>query len=164
MGDRQERLIDASREYAKKHGFNSFMEYMAALYGLAAYESDLAKHTENGLQSQVMTVIDALRDKMGGGSGEDAIRFWEISVIARRFDGEGADSYLNLPYHEYLKTPHWQAVKAYAQFRADYRCQLCNAAGPLDVHHRTYERKGREDYRDVIALCRDCHSNFHGKG
>lgn len=25
------------------------------------------------------------------------------------------------------------------------------------------ERGSAEDYRDVIALCRDCHGKFHGK-
>jgi 5-methylcytosine-specific restriction endonuclease McrA len=32
---------------------------------------------------------------------------------------------------------------------------------PLDVHHRTYERRGAEKAEDVIVLCRRCHELFH---
>jgi hypothetical protein len=33
----------------------------------------------------------------------------------------------------------------------------------LDVHHRTYERVGQEQLRDLIVLCRTCHSRYHDK-
>lgn len=69
-----------------------------------------------------------------------------------------------MPYAEYLQTPHWQEVRKKALRRAGGRCQLCNKNGTvLDVHHRTYERRGQEYAADVIVLCRDCHSKFHGE-
>ena len=42
------------------------------------------------------------------------------------------------------------------------RCRFCERhtdhAGPMDVHHVTYERFGFEEDRDGILLCRDkCH-------
>jgi hypothetical protein len=66
-----------------------------------------------------------------------------------------------MPYAAYLRTEHWQTVRKAAIKRADGRCQLCNASASLDVHHRTYERRGCERDNDVIALCRDCHDLFH---
>lgn len=69
-----------------------------------------------------------------------------------------------MPYEDYLKTPEWQAIRNVTIERANYRCQVCNAAGPLDVHHRTYERRGQEQPGDVIALCRQCHELFHASG
>jgi hypothetical protein len=66
-----------------------------------------------------------------------------------------------MPYSDYLQTPEWQEVRKAALERANYRCQVCNAAVPLDVHHRTYERRGHEHANDVIALCRECHEVFH---
>lgn len=82
------------------------------------------------------------------------------------FNGEitNKDTINLLPYKDYLKSAHWQGIREYALLRADYRCQICNSPDSLEVHHRTYERKGREDYRDVIALCHKCHAKFHGKG
>lgn len=68
-----------------------------------------------------------------------------------------------LPYAEYLKTEHWQSLRKKALKKASYRCQLCNAKVPLDVHHRTYERLGQEYLADVIVLCRECHRKFHDK-
>lgn len=72
-------------------------------------------------------------------------------------------TYKSMPYQEYLKTEHWQDIRKSALKRSRYRCQLCNSGGMLDVHHRTYERRGEELSSDVIVLCRACHSKFHGK-
>lgn len=67
-----------------------------------------------------------------------------------------------MSYAEYLQTDHWQSIRAAALRRARWRCQLCNRATSLDVHHRTYERRGCELLSDVIALCRPCHATHHG--
>lgn len=69
-----------------------------------------------------------------------------------------------MPYNEYLLTPEWQEKRAYMLKRARYRCQLCNESKPLNVHHRTYERRGHEDYADLIVLCGDCHKLYHFHG
>lgn len=66
-----------------------------------------------------------------------------------------------LPYAEYLKTAHWQRVRELALGRADQQCELCSGTEALEVHHRTYERLGFERPGDVIALCHDCHRDFH---
>jgi 5-methylcytosine-specific restriction endonuclease McrA len=69
-----------------------------------------------------------------------------------------------LPYHEYLQTPHWIKLRDEHLKRSKYRCQICNKSGKLNVHHRTYERKGEEDYNDLVTLCEDCHILFHNQG
>ena len=65
---------------------------------------------------------------------------------------------------EYLQSRHWKRKRAAAVAYAGHRCQVCNAAGRLDVHHRTYDNLGREPGNDLTVLCRNCHSTFHGKG
>lgn len=67
-------------------------------------------------------------------------------------------------YADYLRTTHWKKVRDAAVKRANHRCQLCYSNGPLEVHHRTYLRRGRERSSDVIALCDDCHEIFHREG
>ncbi len=64
-------------------------------------------------------------------------------------------------YREYLQTDEWRARADAAKERAGNRCQLCNAAGPLEAHHRTYERRGKELPEDLVALCHDCHTGHH---
>lgn len=67
-----------------------------------------------------------------------------------------------MPYREYLLTPEWQERRAKHLKSAGYRCQLCNAGNKrLDVHHRTYDRRGQEYYKDLIVLCGTCHEIFH---
>lgn len=66
-----------------------------------------------------------------------------------------------MPYADYLKTPEWQERRATHLKRAHFKCQVCNSGGVLDVHHRTYERRGQENYNDLIVLCRSCHGKFH---
>lgn len=61
----------------------------------------------------------------------------------------------------YLKSAHWAKVRSAALAYADHRCQVCNGRTQLDVHHRTYERLGREKPSDVTVLCRRCHETHH---
>ena len=66
-----------------------------------------------------------------------------------------------MKYMDYLNTEHWQKVRKDALKRSNYSCQLCNSKDSLNVHHRTYERKGEELPSDVIVLCQFCHKKFH---
>lgn len=71
------------------------------------------------------------------------------------------DSLPTMPYKEYLQTEHWKETRKGALKRAGYKCQLCNSDLMLQVHHRTYERRGNEQARDLIVLCQRCHKDFH---
>ena len=67
-----------------------------------------------------------------------------------------------MPYREYLRTPEWRRTRAAALVRAGYSCSLDVAhTENLEVHHRTYERRGEELETDVVVLCRDCHRAHH---
>lgn len=66
-----------------------------------------------------------------------------------------------MDYRDYLKTPHWQQVQQAALARAKHRCQVCDGRDRLEVHHRTYVRRGREQPEDVTVLCHGCHETFH---
>src|SRR5690242_506966 len=59
----------------------------------------------------------------------------------------------NMPYNEYLQTCQWDEKRTAARARAGERCQVCNSPGPLNVHHRTYERRGAERDEDLMVLC-----------
>lgn len=61
----------------------------------------------------------------------------------------------------YLRSDHWRETRLGALERAEHRCQVCNSAKFLNVHHRTYERVGEERPADLTVLCRMCHKLFH---
>lgn len=67
-----------------------------------------------------------------------------------------------MPYGEYLLTREWKERRTTVVRRAGGRCMVCNRQRPLEVHHRTYERRGDEDWADLIALCDECHGRHHG--
>jgi hypothetical protein len=72
-------------------------------------------------------------------------------------------NFIALPYADYLKTPHWQDVREAALKAADYRCQVCYSPDKIQVHHRTYDRRGRELPSDVTVLCDTCHGLYHSR-
>lgn len=67
-----------------------------------------------------------------------------------------------LPYDLYLESDHWKALRAKAIAHYGDTCVLCDKQ-PVQVHHRTYVRRGFERLTDLIVLCDDCHSRYHGK-
>lgn len=74
---------------------------------------------------------------------------WAIAALRR------------LRYREYLRSAHWHRVRTLALERAQYQCALCPETSTLDVHHKSYARKGFEQPEDVVVLCRGCHARHH---
>ena len=74
-----------------------------------------------------------------------------------------------MPYEQYLLTPEWQERRQLMLERAGHRCQICNSSSDLQVHHRTYERRGNENLGDattagdLTVLCQSCHEKFHDR-
>ena len=69
-----------------------------------------------------------------------------------------------MPYRDYLLTPEWRERRKHILERDGYHCQVCYSTERLNVHHRTYGRRGNEDDNDLITLCQDCHYIFHENG
>lgn len=87
---------------------------------------------------------------------------WSVGLPGRRPEDERAIWVLRrLPYRDYLRTAHWSRIRELALERARFACSLCPATDRLQVHHRTYVRKGFEQPEDVIVLCADCHGRHH---
>lgn len=71
----------------------------------------------------------------------------------------------NMPYKDYLQTPHWKRLREDKLRAAGRRCQICSSDSvTLNVHHNNYKNRGKELDRDLIVLCRGCHSLFHEHG
>ncbi len=86
-----------------------------------------------------------------------------INAIRKAESVRRLEELRSMPYADYLQTEEWRERRHAALRRAGYKCQACNKAGSLDVHHRTYERRGCEEIGDLTVLCRACHGKFHGK-
>jgi 5-methylcytosine-specific restriction endonuclease McrA len=55
------------------------------------------------------------------------------------------------------------AREAMAQGRAKPLCRRCGKNAGTDVHHRTYDRFGKEKLRDLELVCKTCHGKIHAQ-
>jgi hypothetical protein len=73
-------------------------------------------------------------------------------------------------YASYIESEAW--FRRREQWHAEHvdstgaepTCAVCDAAWTLsrgDLHHRTYDRLGRERYGDLIPMCRVHHAALH---
>ena len=68
-------------------------------------------------------------------------------------------------YVVYLKSREWQDFRRLVFRMFGGRCALnARHTQNLEIHHRTYERLGRERLEDVILICRECHELYQGMG
>lgn len=98
----------------------------------------------------------------------DGLRSLRARLRTGRIDDEPTDEpppavehYKRPDYHKYLDSEKWNVLRRKVLKAAGYRCQMCNAATRLQIHHRTYERLGFEKLADLLALCDDCHDLYH---
>ena len=66
-------------------------------------------------------------------------------------------------YLAFMKSPAWRAYRAawWAEYDRRYPVRTCYCCGvaqaelkrSLELHHRTYERLGREEWDDLVPVC-----------
>jgi 5-methylcytosine-specific restriction endonuclease McrA len=62
----------------------------------------------------------------------------------------------------FLKSEHWQATRKIALARQKARCRICGKKDwSNDVHHVKYRKNLKHLWRDLLVLCRGCHSIVH---
>lgn len=61
----------------------------------------------------------------------------------------------------YYRSSTWYRKCARVKARCGGRCEYCGVRRVANVHHRTYERFGRELMRDLMGVCRPCHRVIH---
>ena len=64
-------------------------------------------------------------------------------------------------YSWYLVSSSWHERREWIFKRAAYICEKCRKRPATEVHHLTYDRIFNEDPADLMALCRQCHAEFH---
>lgn len=66
-------------------------------------------------------------------------------------------------YTQYSRSNHWKRIKVLFKHSPFHkgRCYVCGSLKKLELHHKTYERIGREELADFQELCDLCHSLVH---
>lgn len=60
----------------------------------------------------------------------------------------------------YLKSDHWKKLRE-EKLQQHNKCELCNTANFLDVHHINYRELFNVKLSDLMVLCRSCHEKEH---
>lgn len=70
-------------------------------------------------------------------------------------------------YLAFIRSPQWRAYRAawwaeYDRRNSTRACYCCDVPQhklkrSLELHHRTYERLGAEQYTDLVPVCPTCH-------
>jgi len=72
-----------------------------------------------------------------------------------------------MTYADYIQSEAWkrraQELKQLPGVVPAGECAICGVCRNLEVHHRTYQRLGREHPSDLIVLCDGCHQRVHGR-
>jgi 5-methylcytosine-specific restriction endonuclease McrA len=66
-------------------------------------------------------------------------------------------------YQEYLQTPQWKEKRDKVLKRDNHTCQGCLVNRAYTVHHKTYDRVGREMPFDLESICFECHRIIHSR-
>jgi len=67
-------------------------------------------------------------------------------------------------YKRHIASANWKKTRDQKLAEAHYRCEKCGISKwskPLEVHHLTYDRLGRERLSDLQVLCAECHEKLH---
>ena len=68
---------------------------------------------------------------------------------------------LEAEYQAYLRSDTWRNRRKEVFARSAERCELCQVADAVQVHHLTYIRLGNELSTDLLAVCATCHESLH---
>lgn len=60
-------------------------------------------------------------------------------------------------YKRHIGSKQWRTTKQRLLLERGARCQRCGREPPLSLHHKTYERFGRERDDDLELVCEACH-------
>jgi hypothetical protein len=71
-------------------------------------------------------------------------------------DGGVAMTVWRKKYLTYLHSEAWNEMREAVMWLRGGKCERCGAAAQ-ELHHKTYERLGRELPADIELLCHDCH-------
>ena len=64
-------------------------------------------------------------------------------------------------YRNYLDSVEWANIKLDLYQTRGKQCEICGSKSNIQVHHKTYKNIFKEEPKDLILLCKRCHSKQH---
>ncbi len=87
----------------------------------------------------------------------------KLSNRQRRFLRDGLRRLGLKSYREYLRSERWYETRTkYWKSALPQKCVVCYDPN-VELHHRTYQRLGRERLTDLLPLCSEHHNALHSQ-
>ena len=162
-------------DYGLMAHFDEMKTQIAQLEGMsewAGIESDIpSTYTLGELHKRMISQISRVSDRRKPATKE-INELWFNSTISNSSDLIA--ELKKLPYEKYLRSEHWQKVRAAMLLIHGAVCQAeehyitgeswtFGWESELDVHHLNYRNKGNERYSDLALLCKMHHEKWHNE-
>ena len=66
-------------------------------------------------------------------------------------------------YKSYMKSDVWREKSERVITRARLVCEACGIRAATQAHHLDYDHVGEEPLYDLVAVCKECHEQIHGR-
>ena len=66
-------------------------------------------------------------------------------------------------YNKYIGSAAWRKKRIQVILRCNNICEICQENEVEHVHHNNYDNVGNEDINDLVGMCKNCHSMYHGR-
>jgi len=67
----------------------------------------------------------------------------------------------DMNYKKYLNSEYWSLVRKSMHEITGNKCEICGGSESLNIHHLSYENRGKETLDDLVCLCQRCHEVMH---
>ena len=137
------------KDWGKKEIIEAIEEYITEV------KDTEVKYIKQGGKFFVERIHDYLGADKTNKITEYSVKVDLYSQLLKKFNG--------MAYVDYLNTEHWKHFRDQVFVFYNRECQVCKSKTNLNVHHKTYDNRGRETFNDIILLCNECHKKIHGK-
>jgi 5-methylcytosine-specific restriction endonuclease McrA len=72
-------------------------------------------------------------------------------------------SFFERDYKKHLASNEWKGIRQRLFAERGKKCERCASTDEIEVHHKTYERLGKEEPDDLLILCEACHEKEHAQ-
>jgi len=94
-------------------------------------------------------------------------RFAYVKLIQLAQRATGFHPHYKAAYGLYLQGARWYVLRNLRLWWDGWTCVRCGRQHPLEVHHLSYDDKGKglgvREFLALRTLCDDCHAWVHGR-
>ena len=86
---------------------------------------------------------------------------YPVVSLMKKIQARMKERGISFDYYEHLDSDKWRSEQRNKIFALDHgKCQICHKNKANQVHHLSYLNVGNESDDELMAVCRDCHTEI----